>query len=41
MPFSWKGFGMAKEFYTTGEISRIIGISEKTVQNYCCAASYL
>lgn len=26
---------MAKEFYTTGEISRIIGISEKTVQNYC------
>ncbi|MFH0919950.1 MAG: response regulator [Fibrobacterota bacterium] len=26
---------MTKEFYTTGEIAKIIGISEKTVKNYC------
>jgi len=26
---------LKKEFFTTGEVSRLIGISEKTVRNYC------
>ncbi len=26
---------MEKDFYTTGEVSRILGISERTIRNYC------
>jgi DNA-binding NarL/FixJ family response regulator len=29
---------MAKRYYTTGDIAKIIGISQKTVKNYCTRA---
>lgn len=32
---------MIKAFYTTGEIAKIIGISEKTVKNYCTAGKII
>ena len=29
------------EFFTTGEVSKILGIAEKTVRNYCDAGKIL
>ena len=30
-----------KEYYTTGEIAKLIGISEKTAKNYCTSGKII